>query len=106
MTSFNICYSRYTGSFFPHSSVARIFVFADSGHAMKFTPNIGFKIAQVVEGIESDYSRAWAWRDHKGDVMTSSDGTRNITSKPLTLGVGEARMASADDLKSKQKSKL
>ncbi|KAI9246236.1 FAD dependent oxidoreductase [Phascolomyces articulosus] len=91
----------------PHPNYNNLIVASgDSGHAMKFTPNIGFKIAQVVEGIESDYSRAWAWRDHKGDMMTSSDGTRNITSKPLTLGVGEARMASADDLKSKQKSKL
>ena len=70
---------------------------------VRFTPNIGFKIAQIVEGIESDYSRAWAWRDYTNDVMTSSDGTRNITSKPLTLGVGEARMASLDDLKAKHK---
>ncbi|KAI7850494.1 FAD dependent oxidoreductase [Circinella umbellata] len=74
----------------------------DSGHAMKFTPNIGFKIAQIVEGIESDYSRAWAWRDYKDDAMSSSDGTRNITSKPLTLGVGEARMTSLDELKARK----
>ncbi|KAF7728477.1 hypothetical protein EC973_006030 [Apophysomyces ossiformis] len=34
----------------------------DSGHGMKFIPVIGFKICHVLEGIDSDYSRAWRWR--------------------------------------------
>ncbi|KAI7896951.1 FAD dependent oxidoreductase [Mucor mucedo] len=34
----------------------------DSGHAMKFLPMIGTRIAQVVENIDNEYTRAWAWR--------------------------------------------
>ncbi|KAI9493388.1 FAD dependent oxidoreductase [Zychaea mexicana] len=88
----------------PHPDYKNLVIASgDSGHAMKFTPNIGFKITQVIEGIETDYSRAWSWKESNNDVLTSSDGTRNITSKPLTLGVGEARMASKVELKAPKK---
>ncbi|KAI8137605.1 FAD dependent oxidoreductase [Fennellomyces sp. T-0311] len=86
----------------PHPGYDNLVVASgDSGHAMKFAPNIGFKIAQILEGIESDYSRAWAWRD-AGDASTSSDGARDINAQPLRLDMDPGtRMASENDLKAK-----
>ncbi|KAI8341711.1 FAD dependent oxidoreductase [Chlamydoabsidia padenii] len=47
----------------PHPSYKNLVIASgDSGHAMKMLPVIGFKIRDVIEGMETDYTRAWAWR--------------------------------------------
>ncbi|KAG0193477.1 hypothetical protein DFQ28_005081 [Apophysomyces sp. BC1034] len=50
----------------------------DSGHGMKFIPNLGLKICQVLEGVESDYTRAWKWRTLRAED-TRLDGLRANT---------------------------
>ncbi|KAI9470992.1 MAG: FAD dependent oxidoreductase [Benjaminiella poitrasii] len=47
----------------------------DSGHALKFIPIVGFKIRDIIEGVETDYSRAWGWRD-MNTKETRLDGIR------------------------------
>ncbi|KAI8088723.1 FAD dependent oxidoreductase, partial [Halteromyces radiatus] len=47
----------------PHPNYSNVVIASgDSGHAMKMLPVIGYKICHVIEGIDSDYSRAWCWR--------------------------------------------
>ena len=41
----------------------------------RFIPVIGFKIRDIVEGIDTEYSRAWAWRDMQTQD-TKLDGLR------------------------------
>lgn len=70
---------------------------------LRFIPIIGHKIAQVVEGVDNEYTRAWAWRSHgKGryDVMR----LLNKADRPH-LGQGTARFAHPEELKA-TKSKL
>ncbi|CDH50116.1 sarcosine oxidase [Lichtheimia corymbifera JMRC:FSU:9682] len=61
----------------PHPSYQNLVVASgDSGHGMKFLPIIGFKIGQVIEGQENDYTRAWQWRDSSGTTGLNFDGMR------------------------------
>lgn len=57
-------------------------------------PVIGYKICHVIEGIDSDYSRAWAWRT--GTTTENQDNT----GKHKTMGDGEHddRFATRDEL--------
>ncbi|KAG1141811.1 hypothetical protein G6F37_008285 [Rhizopus arrhizus] len=50
----------------------------DSGHAMKFLPVIGFKIRDVVEAVDTDYTRAWKWRNMEAQ-NTKLDNLRAAT---------------------------
>lgn len=76
----------------------------DSGHGMKFLPIIGFKICQVIEGQESDYTLAWQWRDSSTGL--NFDGMRP-TNHQGTLAISimddpkdtSTHMATSNDLK-------
>lgn len=76
----------------------------DSGHGMKFLPIIGFKICQVIEGQESDYTLAWQWRDSPTGL--NFDGMRP-TNHQGTLAISimddpkdtSTHMATSNDLK-------
>lgn len=54
---------------------------------IRFVPIIGSKIVDTIEGIESDYSRRWAWRN-----VTPSDPVL-----PPRGGVGEPQQPSLSD---------
>lgn len=73
-------YSDSTDSSFlvaPHPSYEDLVIASgDSGHGMKFLPIIGFKICQVIEGQENDYTRAWQWRDSSSTTGLNFDGMR------------------------------
>ncbi|KAI9494706.1 FAD dependent oxidoreductase-domain-containing protein [Zychaea mexicana] len=81
-----------------------IIVSGDSGHGMKFLPVIGLKVAQIVEGIETDYSRSWGWRDAV-DNSASFDAMRAGKSTdivPLLLcdpDIEETKMCTLEDYK-------
>ncbi|KAI8088965.1 FAD dependent oxidoreductase [Halteromyces radiatus] len=72
----------------------------DSGHGMKFLPNIGFQVRNVIEDISTDYTRKWAWRNM--DVAnTKLDGLRqgSAVNRGILLGHDEnMRFASPDEL--------
>ncbi|KAI9306270.1 FAD dependent oxidoreductase [Cunninghamella echinulata] len=71
-----------------------------SGHGMKFIPNIGFQIRNVLEGISTDYTRAWAWRElDKSEIKL--DGLRNGANKVCGIINGDeaTRLVSLDELK-------
>ncbi|CEI98359.1 hypothetical protein RMCBS344292_12468 [Rhizopus microsporus] len=74
----------------------------DSGHAMKFMPVIGFKIRDVIEGIDSDYTRAWKWRQLEAQD-TQLDNLRAATLIQRVIleekGNEEARMATLEEFK-------
>ncbi|ORZ25092.1 FAD dependent oxidoreductase [Absidia repens] len=79
----------------PHPSYKNLVIASgDSGHGMKVLPVIGYKICHVIEGIESDYSRAWAWR-----TTTVPENQGNI-GKHKTMGDGQHndRFATQDEL--------
>ncbi|KAI8073984.1 FAD dependent oxidoreductase [Gongronella butleri] len=73
----------------------------DSGHGMKFIPNIGFHIRDVLEGKSSDYTRRWAWRQL--DVsQTQLDGLRagNAVVRGVIASDQEGmRLVTQDELK-------
>ncbi|KAG1468111.1 hypothetical protein G6F56_004030 [Rhizopus delemar] len=63
----------------PHPDFKNLVVATgDSGHALKFLPVIGFKIRDVVEGVDTDYTRAWKWRDLEAQ-NTKLDNLRAAT---------------------------
>ena len=78
---------------------------------LRFLPIIGHKIAQIVEGVDSDYSRTWGWRDtgtnsSTGDAMRAGK-TEDI--KPLRLcdpANPGTRMCTPEELKAATVSKL
>lgn len=39
----------------------------------RMMPVIGFKISDVIEGVDSDYTRAWAWRATPKNEHNASD---------------------------------
>lgn len=124
---------RYSDSFdgdfiiSPHPKYQNLIVATgDSGHGMKyvfaknsnrdwltlwsltllsvrFIPVIGYKIAQVVEGVDNEYTRAWAWRAY-GKGRFDSMRLLNNPDRPH-LGQGIARFARPEELKA-IKSKL
>ncbi|ORZ24687.1 FAD dependent oxidoreductase [Absidia repens] len=72
----------------------------DSGHGMKFLPNIGFQIRNVIEGISTDYTKKWAWRNLDASE-TKLDGLRqgSALSRGIIQGPDEEmRLVSADEL--------
>ncbi|KAI8578832.1 hypothetical protein K450DRAFT_244750 [Umbelopsis ramanniana AG] len=82
----------------PHPKYQNLIVATgDSGHGMKFIPIIGYKIAQVVEAVDNEYTRAWAWRSAgKGRL----DSMRLLTKTDRQeLGKGIARFAKPEELK-------
>ncbi|KAI8393452.1 FAD dependent oxidoreductase [Radiomyces spectabilis] len=86
----------------PHPDYQNLIIASgDSGHGMKFIPNIGFKICHVIEGIQSDYTRAWAWRNLSAKD-TRLDGLRaDVRSRPLILAEPDnedARLATPEEL--------
>ncbi|KAG2179951.1 hypothetical protein INT43_003738 [Umbelopsis isabellina] len=88
----------------PHPKYQNLIVATgDSGHGMKFIPVIGYKIAQVVEGVDSEYTRQWAWRPF-GKGKFDSMRLNNKTGRPQ-LGEGIARFVDLEEYKA-IKSKL
>lgn len=69
---------------------------------LRFIPILGFKIRDVIEGIETEYSRAWAWRD-MATQDTKLDGLRaDSLLQRLVLDEPHnenARMATLDEFK-------
>ncbi|KAI8642418.1 FAD dependent oxidoreductase [Parasitella parasitica] len=60
----------------PHPDYKNLLVACgDSGHGLKFIPIIGFKIRDIIEGIDTKYSRAWKWRNMQTQD-TKLDGLR------------------------------
>ncbi|KAI7858794.1 FAD dependent oxidoreductase [Circinella umbellata] len=89
----------------PHPNLENIIIASgDSGHGMKFLPVVGLKIAQIVEGLDTDYSRAWGWRE-TNDNSAAFDAMRagkSVDLKPLQLedpNNDETRMCTTSDLK-------
>ncbi|KAM3578515.1 hypothetical protein VKS41_009105 [Umbelopsis sp. WA50703] len=88
----------------PHPKYQNLIVATgDSGHGMKFIPVIGYKIAQVVEGVDNEYTRQWAWRPY-GKGRFDSMRLNNKTDRPQ-LGEGTARFVHPNEYKA-IKSKL
>jgi hypothetical protein len=55
-------------------------------NAVRFIPVIGYKIAQVVEGVDNEYTRQWAWRPYgKGrfDSMRLNNKTDREKAPPV-----------------------
>ncbi|KAI9247124.1 FAD dependent oxidoreductase [Phascolomyces articulosus] len=113
-TSMDVYYSRvcwYSDSqdsnflVTPHPGLENIIIASgDSGHGMKFLPVVGLKIAQIVEGIESDYSRAWGWREVNSDsaAFDAMRACKSADMKPLQLedtNNEDTKMCTAQDLK-------
>lgn len=69
----------------------------------RFIPVIGYKIAQVVEGVDNEYTRQWAWRPF-GKGKFDSMRLNNKTDRPH-LGEGIARFIGLEEYKA-IKSKL
>lgn len=63
----------------------------------RFIPIIGYKIAQVVEAVDNEYTRAWAWRA-AGKGRLDSMRLLTNTARPQ-LGKGVARFAKPEELK-------
>ncbi|KAI7857439.1 FAD dependent oxidoreductase [Circinella umbellata] len=87
----------------PHPDFDNLIIASgDSGHGMKFIPTLGFKICHVIEGVDSEYSRAWAWRDMAKDTATY-DGLRADSGPKIQLDLNKqdqyTRMATKDDCK-------
>jgi sarcosine oxidase/L-pipecolate oxidase len=65
-------------------------------------PVVGFKIRDVIEGIDSDYTRAWKWRKLEAQD-TQLDNLRAATLIQRVIleekGNEEARMATLEELK-------
>ena len=71
---------------------------------IRFLPVVGLKIAQIIEGLDTDYSRAWAWRETNGNsaVFDAMRACKSVDLKPLQLedpNNDETRMCTANDLK-------
>ncbi|KAI9491665.1 FAD dependent oxidoreductase [Zychaea mexicana] len=86
----------------PHPEYDNLIIASgDSGHGMKFIPNLGFKICHVIECVDSEYSRAWAWRDMPKDA--TYDGLRADSGPKVHLDLNVedeyTRMAKDADLK-------
>ena len=68
----------------------------------RFMPVIGFKIRDVIEGIDSDYTRAWKWRQLEAQD-TQLDNLRAATLIQRVIleekGNEEARMATLEEFK-------
>lgn len=66
----------------------------------RFIPILGFKIRDIIEGIETEYSRAWAWRD-MSTQDTKLDGLRadSLLQRLLLDETELARMATPDEFK-------
>ncbi|KAI8344226.1 FAD dependent oxidoreductase [Chlamydoabsidia padenii] len=85
----------------PHPRHSNLIVATgDSGHGMKFLPNIGFQIRNVIEGKSTEYTKKWAWR--KMDAThTKLDGLRQGTAvnRGIILGPDETmRLVTMDEL--------
>ncbi|KAI7894534.1 FAD dependent oxidoreductase [Mucor mucedo] len=67
----------------------------DSGHAMKFLPNIGQKIKDVIDAKDTEYTRAWAWRN--------KEAKPDFYDRPLLIQNNHKllRMATLEELKAK-----
>ena len=79
----------------------------DSGHGAKMLPVIGYKICDVIDGIDTDYTRAWAWRDMGGDAKDGAfDNLRAsmANQEQLQLNTEDAytRMATQQELQASQ----
>ncbi|ORX62543.1 FAD dependent oxidoreductase [Hesseltinella vesiculosa] len=73
----------------------------DSGHGMKFIPNIGMHIRDVIEGRATDYTRRWAWRQLETSE-TKLDGLRsgNEVKRGIIASEQEGmRLVELDELK-------
>ncbi|KAL0084029.1 FAD dependent oxidoreductase [Phycomyces blakesleeanus] len=86
----------------PHPEFSNLIVASgDSGHGMKFITNLGFKICHVIEGIDSEYSRSWAWH-HLSSENVRLDGLRADVDQRRAILIEqdneEARMALAEEL--------
>lgn len=68
----------------------------------RFIPVLGFKIRDIIEGIDTKYSRAWAWRN-MDTQDTKLDGLRaDALLQRLILaepGNKEARMCTTEEFK-------
>lgn len=68
----------------------------------RFIPIIGFKIREIIEGIDTQYSRAWKWRNMETQD-TKLDGLRaDALLQRLILDEPNneaARMATVDEFK-------
>ncbi|GAA5811939.1 hypothetical protein MFLAVUS_005386 [Mucor flavus] len=87
----------------PHPDYKNLIVATgDSGHGLKFIPIIGFKIREIIEGIDTQYSRAWKWRNMETQD-TKLDGLRaDALLQRLILDEPNneaARMATVDEFK-------
>ena len=67
----------------------------------RFVPNLGFKICHVIDGIDSEYSRAWRWRDMPKNA--TYDGLRADSGPKVHMDLNveddNTRMATLEDLK-------
>ncbi|KAI7883299.1 nucleotide-binding domain-containing protein [Lichtheimia hyalospora FSU 10163] len=85
----------------PHPKIENLIIASgDSGHLMKFLPNIGIKVAEIIEGKENEYTKVWGWRE---GASNQSDGSRDsasvnvpILEDPLNE---DTRMATLEELK-------
>ncbi|KAF7727598.1 hypothetical protein EC973_007359 [Apophysomyces ossiformis] len=80
----------------PHPTYQNLIIASgDSGHAMKFLPILGFKIAEVIEGIKSEYTCAWAWRT-TGGLRGDGKLARPVLNDKADE---ETRLAATDELR-------
>lgn len=75
----------------------------------RFIPNIGFKIRDVIEGIETEYTKAWRWRD-MDTKDTKLDGLRadSLLQREILCEANNdnCRMAEPFELKATPQAKL
>ncbi|KAI8057572.1 FAD dependent oxidoreductase [Gilbertella persicaria] len=94
----------------PHPDYKNLIVATgDSGHGLKFIPVLGFKIREIIEGKDTDYARAWKWRNMQTQD-TKLDGLRaDALLQRLVLcepNNKEARMATLEEFKVDPRAKL
>lgn len=68
----------------------------------RFLPNIGIKVAEIIEGKENEYTKVWGWREAPS---SQSDGSRDSASAVSSVPILEdptnddTRMATLEELK-------
>lgn len=66
----------------------------------RFLPNIGIKVAEIIEGKENDYTKVWGWREAPSN---QSDGSRDSASASVPIledpSNDDTRMATLEELK-------
>lgn len=92
----------------PHPEYQNLIVATgDSGHGAKMLPILGYKICDVIDGVDTEYTRAWAWRDMGGDAKDGAfDNLRasmaNQEQLQLNTEDSQTRMATLEELQANQ----